>query len=228
MREFFIPFFRLLKLCLQGREGLIGLAQFIFVFVLSLMGLFISLRLIRWSADFYNALQAVDAAGISYQIGLFVLLTAGSASLYLIAKYVQNLLEIRWRKILTETILERWLENHNHWRLTLNTDNTTHIDNPDQRIAEDCRIYVQRMSSEVLDLIMAVISVVSYFVVLWGLSTFALSFSLIGFNIEINHYMVWAAPVYVVLASGLTHLLGAPLKRLTVEQQKKKLISVLH
>ena len=34
--------------------------------------------------------------------------------------------------------------------------------------------------------------------------------------------MVWAAFLYVALCTGLTHVLGRPLKRLYVEQQRRE------
>ena len=69
---------------------------------------------------------------------------------------------------------------------------------------------------------MAIISVISYFSVLWSLSTFALSFNVFGYVVEIPRYMVWAAPLYVLISSGVTHFLGSPLRNLTVQQQRRE------
>ncbi|CAM5204046.1 ABC transporter ATP-binding protein/permease [Oligella ureolytica] len=74
MQRFFYPFFRLMRLCTHSKAGAIGITQFIFVLLLSLVGLAISLRMIRWSHDFYNALQEIDGEEIIHQIGIFVLL----------------------------------------------------------------------------------------------------------------------------------------------------------
>lgn len=43
-----------------------------------------------------------------------------------------------------------------------------------------------------------------------------------GVAVEIERYMVWAAPLYVLLSSCMTHFLGAPLKTLNVNQQRKE------
>ncbi|QPT39695.1 CDS102 [Oligella ureolytica] len=221
MQRFFYPFFRLMRLCTHSKAGAIGIAQFIFVLLLSLVGLAISLRMIRWSNDFYNALQEINGEEIIHQIGIFVLLVLASATLHLVGKYVQNLLEIRWRKLLTTAVVNRWLTDHQHWYLKLDS-NSENIDNPEQRIAEDCRIFIHLTVTQVHALIMAIISVVSYFAVLWSLSTFALSFTVLGYAVEIPRYMVWAAPLYVLISSGVTHYLGSPLRNLTVKQQRRE------
>lgn len=221
MQRFFYPFFRLMRLCSQNKAGVFGIFQFIFILLLSLAGLAISIRMIRWSNDFYNALQEINGSEIVHQIGIFAVLVLCSATLHLIGKYIQNLLEIRWRKLLTTAITDRWLTNHKHWHIKLDTASEI-IDNPEQRIADDCRIFINLTVTQVHALIMAVISVVSYFSVLWSLSTFALSFNLFGYTIEIPRYMVWAAPLYVLISSSITHLLGSPLRNLTVKQQRRE------
>ncbi|AVL71476.1 MULTISPECIES: ABC transporter ATP-binding protein/permease [Oligella] len=221
MQRFFYPFFRLMRLCTQNKAGVFGIAQFIFVLLLSLAGLAISIRMIRWSNDFYNALQEINGEEIVHQIGIFVVLVLSSAALHLIGKYIQNLLEIRWRKLLTTSITNRWLSGHKHWYLKLDS-NSDIVDNPEQRIAEDCKIFINLTVTQVHALIMAIISVISYFSVLWSLSTFALSFNVFGYVVEIPRYMVWAAPLYVLISSGVTHFLGSPLRNLTVQQQRRE------
>src|SRR5690606_30762920 len=96
------------------------------------------------------------------------------------------------------------------------------LDNPDQRIAEDCRIFVDKLTSEALEAITNIVALVSYVTILWTLSTFPLNLTLAGVSFEIPRYMVWAAPIYVAIASGMTHLLGKPLARLAFEQQRRE------
>ena len=70
----------------------------------------------------------------------------------------------------------------------------TSIDNPDQRIAEDCREFVESLLTKVLDFFMSLIGLYSFVTLLWQLSTFPLAFELFGIAFEIPRYMVWAAP----------------------------------
>jgi putative ATP-binding cassette transporter len=221
MRRIFGQIWRLMRLCAAGRRGRIGAAYFLIVFCLDLAAIQVTLRLISWTADFYNALQKVAIEEAIRQIGVFFLIISLSAALSLVSTYIRRLLQMRWRQNLTEAALERWLRDKTYWLLWLKARGEE-IDNPDQRIADDCRIFVNRLTEEALELISKMVGVASYFALLWSLSTFPLAFPLFGWDVEIPRYMVWAAPLYVLIASGMTHFLGAPLHKLNVEQQHRE------
>jgi putative ATP-binding cassette transporter len=59
------------------------------------------------------------------------------------------------------------------------------VDNPDQRIAEDCREFVESLLTKVLDFLISLIGLVSFVTLLWQLSTCPLSFELFGIAFEI-------------------------------------------
>ncbi|QCI66317.1 ABC transporter ATP-binding protein/permease [Phreatobacter stygius] len=209
---------RLCVLCAWRPGGRLGIVYFAVVFGLGLVGVHISVRLIRWTADFFNALQKLDVDEAIRQIGVFFILIAISAALNLSGTYIRKLLQIRWRRTLTDAMLDHWLAGKAFWHLRARTE--FGLDNPDQRIAEDCRIFVFRLTTEALELITNIVALVSFVAILWSLSTFALTFTLFGAEISIPRYMVWAAPAYVAISSGITHWLGKPLLALNVEQQK--------
>ncbi len=209
---------RLAVICAWRPGGRLGILIFAAVFGLGLIGIHITVRLIRWTNDFYNALQRLDVQAAVHQIGVFFILIAISATLHLTATYLRKLLQIRWRRVLTDATLEAWLAGRAYWHMR---DRTEHgLDNPDQRIADDCRIYVYRLTTEALEFITAIVALFTYVAILWSLSTFPLAFTLFGFDVSIARYMVWAAPLYVAISSGVTHWLGAPLVPLNFEQQK--------
>ena len=209
---------RLAVICAWRPGGRLGILIFAAVFGLGLIGIHISVRLIRWTNDFYNALQKLDVPEAVHQIGVFFVLIAISASLNLSATYLRKLLQIRWRKVLTDATLDAWLADRSYWHMRERTEHG--LDNPDQRIADDCRIYVYRLTTEALELITNIVALFTYVSILWSLSTFPLGFSLFGIDFSIPRYMVWAAPIYVAISSGVTHWLGAPLVPLNFEQQK--------
>ncbi|WPO39621.1 ABC transporter ATP-binding protein/permease [Tardiphaga sp. 42S5] len=189
----------------------------------------VTLRQVQWSADFFNALQKIDGQAAITQIGVFAVLVGISASLYLIAKYCKRRLQFRWRQRLSDTLLERWTTNKAHWFLHPSLGGHAKVDNPDQRIAEDCNMFAEAILGSkddiragVLDFMMSLIGLVSYVMLLWQLSTFALQFSLWGVGIEIPRYMVWAAPIYVALATTLTHVLGRQLPGLLMNEQRRE------
>jgi putative ATP-binding cassette transporter len=89
------------------------------------------------------------------------------------------------------------------------------VDNPDQRIADDLRIFVEYTLSLSLGLLSAVVTLISFITILW-----ALSGALELWGVSIPGYMVWAALIYAVVGSVLTHLIGRPLIGLDFNQQR--------
>jgi putative ATP-binding cassette transporter len=209
---------RLTVLCAWRPGGRFGIVLFATIFGLGLAGVHVTVRLIRWANDFYTALQKLDVPAATQQMGVFFALVAVSASLNLSVAWLRKLLQIRWRQGLTGVVLDAWLSDKAYWHLRDRQENG--LDNPDQRIADDCRIFVYRLTTEALELMTNVVALVSYVAILWSLSTFPLALSLFGIEISIARYMVWAAPLYVAVSSGVTHWLGKPLIPLNVEQQK--------
>jgi putative ATP-binding cassette transporter len=210
----------LMKVCVSTKEGKIGLIFYISVFLLNIFSVRLSVELIKWSKNFYNALEKYDVSTAFYQVKLFGLLVLMSTAIYLFAQYLQRLLQIRWRKVLTEKALNAWLRNKNYWYLA--SSDSSGLDNPDQRISEDCRVFVEHLTETTLELLSKCIALTTYVVVLWNIAAYALSFTLFGIDISIGHYMVWAAPVYVAVSSLLTHFLGKPLIRLNLEKKRKE------
>ena len=87
--------------------------------------------------------------------------------------YLNQWLQIRWRRLLTARYLGDWLDGGNHYRMQLCGDAA---DNPDQRIAEDIKQFIDGGSNGVgilpigLGLLNAVVTLGSFVVILWGLS----------------------------------------------------------
>lgn len=198
--------------------GRLGILLFTAIFALGLTGIQVTVRLIRWTNDFYSALQRLDVPEAVHQIGIFFLLVALSATLHLAATWLRKLLQLRWRQALTAAALDAWLGGRAYWHLR--DHGAEGLDNPDQRIAEDCRIFVYRLTTEALELITNLVALGSYVAILWSLSTFPLAVTVFGAEITIPRYMVAAAPLYVALATGMTHWLGRPLIDLNAAQQK--------
>lgn len=213
-------FQRLISLCIRSPGGKTNLALFLLITALTLGSVYASVRLVEWTGAFYSAVEKVNAPEVLKQIGIFAVIIALNSARHLLAEYLRKVLEIRWRRALTDIAIDRWTANKAFWHLS--QSKTDRIDNPDQRIAEDCRLFVSGLLSETLDLVSRVVGLASFIAILWGLSDFPLSLAFIGVDLEIPHYMVWAAFLYVAISSGLTHLLGRPLKALFCEQQHRE------
>lgn len=232
MSQVLAQFWRLMKLCLSGPGAKWSLALFALVVALDLGSVYTGVLLVSWTGAFYGALEAMDAAEAVWQVGIFGLIVGLNSARHLINQLLRKRLEMRWRGRLTSGALDIWLSNKAYWHManatfaywgdTSNGPRGYAIDNPDQRIADDCRIFVERLLGEVLDIIGRVVGLFTYLALLWSLTNFPLSLAPIGINFEIPNYMVWAAFIYVALSSLLTHALGYPLKGLLVEQQRRE------
>ncbi|MEX2518382.1 MAG: SbmA/BacA-like family transporter, partial [Paracoccaceae bacterium] len=214
-------FRRLILICAGGPGGWKGIALYLVVLALELSSVWITLQLIAWSADFFDALEQMNAKEAVAQIGVFGALVGLSASRFIIADYLRKRLLISWRGVLTDAALTRWMADKTFWRLRPGVSPDS-IDNPDQRIAEDCRLFVAGLLKESLDLIAAVVGLFSYVALLWALSSFPLAFTVFGVGVEIPRYMVWAAFIYVAIGSLITHGLGRPLKSILYAQEARE------
>jgi putative ATP-binding cassette transporter len=176
----------------------------------------ISVLLNTWNNRFYNALQEHNWDNFVYEISYFCVLAAVFIALAVYQLYLNQWLQIRWRKWMTQHYLVEWLNHANHYRMQLQGDVA---DNPDQRITDDIKLFIDRTLNIGLGLLNSVVTLFSFIVILWGLSN-AAPLHLFGKDIDFPGYMVWGALVYAVLGTWLTHLIGHPLVGLDFRQQR--------
>ena len=176
----------------------------------------INVLLNQWQNNFYNALQDKDMTSFYALIGQFCLLAAAFIVSAVYQLYLNQMLQIRWRRWLTDASLERWIGNRAYYHMQL-TDRGT--DNPDQRIAEDLALFVDKTLNLTLGLLSALVTLASFVAILWTLSG-TLEFTLSGMPVKIGGYMVWVALVYAIFGTWLTHWIGRPLISLNFNQQR--------
>ena len=183
---------------------------------LNLSIVYISVEINLWQNAFFNALQDRDQVEFTRQLGKFCWLAAAYILMAVYAFYLRQLLQIHWRRWLTERYLNEWLDGRMYYRLQL-TDHGT--DNPDQRISEDLRLFSELTLTYTLDLMSTVVTLVSFVGILWGLSG-PLALALGGMSFNVPGYLVWAALIYAVAGTWLTHKIGRPLVGLHYDQQR--------
>ena len=181
---------------------------------LSIVG--INVLINQWNARFYNALQARDWNEFIYQLGYFCVLAAIFIGLAVYQLYLNQWLQIRWRRWLTSAYLDHWLAGANHYRMQLLGDAA---DNPDQRIANDINSFINLTLGLGLQLLNAVVTLGSFMAILWTLSA-AAPLTIFGSPINIPGYLLWAALIYAVFGTALTHLIGRALIALNFQQQR--------
>ena len=187
------------------------------ILAMNLIQVWINVRLNSWRNDFYNALQNYDKAAFFYQIGLFALLAGVFILLYVYGLYLQQMLQIRWRRWMTNVYLREWLANKTYYRLQLTGDQT---DNPDQRISEDLNLFPAQTLNLSLGLLTNAVQAVSFSIILWDLSgPLVVPLGAWG-TFAIPGYMFWAVIIYTGLATWLALRLGRPLINLNFSQQR--------
>jgi len=204
-----IPYFR-------SEDRKAGRALLIAVIAIELSLVGINVMLNQWYNAFYNALQNRDWNAFVTQLAIFCALAAAFILLAVYQLYLNQWLQIRWRQWMTRTYLGDWLNLANHYRMQLLGDAA---DNPDQRIAEDIRQFVELTLNIAVGLLGALVTLGSFVVILWTLSN-AAPLHVFGSVWNIPGYLVWAALVYAVIGTFLTHLIGWPLVGLNFLQQR--------
>ncbi|MBU6506109.1 MAG: ABC transporter ATP-binding protein/permease [Alphaproteobacteria bacterium] len=201
----------------SSEEKRIAWALLIAVIALNLGNVYVSVRINAWNNAFYNALQEFNAPEFFKQLGIFCGLAAASIAMSVYAVYLQQMLQIRWRRWLTGRYLDRWLGDRRYYRLQLDR---TITDNPDQRIADDLRLYVSYVATLALGLLSSAVSLVSFMVILVGLSgPAAIPLGPLG-TVHIPAYLAWAALIYAGLGTWITVKIGRPLVPLNFAQQR--------
>jgi len=181
---------------------------------LSIVGITVLLN--QWNNRFYNSLQDRNWDAFVSELLFFCVLAAAFIVLAVYQLYLNQWLQIRWRRWMTKVYVGHWLEGANHYRMQLLGDAA---DNPDQRIAEDVQLFVERTLYIGIGLLSAIVTLASFIFILWGLSGDA-PLHLFGADIAIPGYLVWAALLYAFLGTALTHLIGWPLVALNFNQQR--------
>jgi vitamin B12/bleomycin/antimicrobial peptide transport system ATP-binding/permease protein len=184
---------------------------------LSLVAIQVILNL--WYNRFYNTLQDRNFNAFVSAVLFFCVLAAIYTVLQVYQNYLNQWLQIRWRRWMTQTYLRQWLNTANHYRMQLLGDAA---DNPDQRIADDIKMFIDSGASfgilpVGLGLLNAVVTLCSFVVILWNLSEDA---PLTLFGVIIHGYLVLAALIYAIVGTTFTHLIGWPLISLNFRQQR--------
>jgi putative ATP-binding cassette transporter len=157
----------------------------------------------------FNALQQHDAAGFYRAFGTILVLVLVLLADVLLRVFLLQTLQLRWRRWLTDQYLTHWLANRTFYRLRF----SGRVDNPDQRIAEDVRLFIDHTLTLGLSLLTTLEMITSFSVILWHLAG-SITLPIGGFALTIPGYMFWVAVLYSGVGSALGHLVGHPLIRL--------------
>ena len=93
------------------------------------------------------------------------------------------------------------------------------LDNPDQRIAEDSLLLVQKSVDLVKSLVYNLAKLIAFVAILWQVSK-VLKFEIFSMHFEIEGFLLYVALLYTLLCSLITHLIGRRLRGLNFAKQR--------
>ena len=213
---FLRDFWALFKPYWFSEERLVARLLLLAIVALTLGMVYMNVQINQWQNLFFNTLQDKDKAEFYRQILRFALLAAIWIAMSVYALYLKQMLQVRWRRWLTDKYLKDWLTDRTYYPMHLQGKQT---DNPDQRVAEDLKIFVNQTLELSIGLLNALVTLVSFVGVLWVLSG-PLVIPLDGGEIAIPGYMLWAALLYAAFGNWLVDKVGKPLIGLNFNQQR--------
>ncbi|MDO4920449.1 MAG: ABC transporter ATP-binding protein/permease [Phascolarctobacterium sp.] len=215
-RQFFRDVWYLTKSYWQSEEK--KKAFFLLGCIISLtLGIVYMLVLLnQWNNSFYSALQNYETEKIFDELLHFSWLAAIYIILAVYSYYLQQTLILHWRRWLTNRFIDIWLKNKTYYHLQMFGKDT---DNPDQRISEDVRLFVEMTLSFSVGLLKAFCTFASFVVILYKMSG-PFTMQLLGHSWTIEGYLFWAALIYSIIGTYITHIVGRKLVQLNFIQQR--------
>jgi putative ATP-binding cassette transporter len=185
------------------------------IIVLTLSMVYMDVMFNAWNRDFYNAIENKNYPEFKAQLWRFSYLAFISISLFTYQYYLIQSLQMRWRTWMTERYLQDWLAKLSYYKI----EQSRLTDNPDQRIAEDLKSLAISTIDLSIKLLSAVVSFAMFVGILWAISG-PFTFSISGYQIKIDAYMVWFAIAYSLTGSIAIWAIGRTLVGLNYSQQK--------
>ncbi|MCU0733630.1 MAG: ABC transporter ATP-binding protein/permease [Hyphomonas sp.] len=210
-----LPFGR--SITLQERH--IALALLFIILAINVAQVMFTVLLNQWNGRFFTALQQRDEATFWLELRFWFVIVFFFIISAVYEIYLMQYFEIRWRKWMTARLAGQWLNEGAHYRMRL-AGNAA--DNPDQRIAEDVKMFAERTIFFMIRFFVSILSLYAFVLILWGLSA-TFSYRIGDFNLtSIPGYLVWAAVIFALVGTIAAHVIGRPLIRIAFERQKNE------
>ncbi len=152
--------------------------------------------------DFVTAIESLDWTGFAREAAIYVGVFAASTVAAVFCRYMEDRLGLLSRYWLTGQAIQRYLDRRVYYRL----NTSGQLTNPDQRIADDVRVFTTTTLALLLILLNGSITIVLFSGVLWSISP----------------WLFTVAVGYALLGSLLTFYLGRPLMALNYAQSDKE------
>jgi putative ATP-binding cassette transporter len=172
----------------------------------------------QWNVPFYNAIEQRNVPEFIRQLQIFVFIATGLLILNVAQNWFQQTLSVMMRKAIVKNLIDCWLHGNKASKL----DKTDfYAQNPDQRIHQDTRQLADSTTGLTIGFIQSTILLLSFVGILWNVSE-GFVFHYNGHDFSLPGYMVWAAFLYVGLASALSKWVGRGLVRLNAAREAQE------
>ncbi|MDB5578510.1 MAG: transporter ATP-binding protein [Bradyrhizobium sp.] len=158
-----------------------------------------------WNRAIFDALEKRDGATVLYLAALFLPLAGSSVLFGMTNVWVRMTTQRRWRAWVSDAVITRWLKNGRYYQLNLVSGDHQ---NPEGRLTEDLRVSTDAPVDFAVGVLQAALSALTFIAVLWTIGG-ALTVTLGGTTITIPGFLVVAAVLYSVLASGTMAVVGS-------------------
>lgn len=202
---------------LRVRESWIAHALLFVLLAINVAQVLATVLLNQWNNRFYTALQERAEATFWIELRYFTIVAFIWIVLAVYELYLTQYTQMRWRRWLTARLTAKWLDESGHYRMRLKGSSA---DNPDQRIAEDVRLFAERTLELAIRFFSAVLSLYAFVLILWGLSA-SFRYNVAGIDLEsIPGYLVWAALLVAIFGTVCAHLIGRALIGINFQRQR--------
>jgi vitamin B12/bleomycin/antimicrobial peptide transport system ATP-binding/permease protein len=202
---------RVFKPYWQSSDRVVGCVLLALLLVLAIANTACAAWVSSFTKDIFDAMQKSDPSTFKRLALLSIPVIGATSFVFMLDRYVQQVLSFRWRKGLTEHLIARWLSGNAYYRL----ERRQTADNPDQRIAEDVKLFTDMTLLLGSSFLLNVGQLLFFGHMLWvaaGPATFG--------AITIQGYLFWVAIGFGLLQTVLTHWAGHRLSDLTIDQQR--------
>jgi putative ATP-binding cassette transporter len=177
---------------------------------------YVAVAVNTWNARFFNALEARNWNAFTDELVIFCFITVGAVVAGVAQYLFGQILQIRWRRWMTENYVSQWMAHGRHYRVRF-VDQT--VDNIHLRIANDVYLFVQRTHELTTGLLGSIIALASFAFILWGLSA-TTPLPLFGVDWSFPGYLIWVALIYAGIGTLFAHWIGWRLIPLQFNQQR--------
>jgi putative ATP-binding cassette transporter len=197
----------------KGRDRLAWFLTFSLL-ALILLNLGAQYGINRWNREIFDALEKHDSKAVLFLAGIFFPLAIASVGFGVVNVWARMATQRRWRAWVSKRVLDSWISHGRYYQLNLVSGDHQ---NPEGRLTEDLRTATDAPVDFAVGVVSATLSAATFITVLWNIGG-SLTIPLGGADITIPGFLVIAAVIYAVVASGAMVLVA---RRFTAVSEAK-------